>query len=574
MMNRLRSVHWFVIAGFLFLCSILAYYQVVQFSNYKQLSQANRIRIVPHSASRGRIFDRNGKTLAGNAFSYNLLIMPQEGQYPVTQITKLSQILSVPIQELRAKYNRGFIAPFALVLLYKDISLSEAIAIGQLKYDLPAIVVQRESKRTYPLDSLASHVLGYLGYIDAWRLARLKEYGYKIQDLVGYSGIEEVYDYVLRPRKGGMQIEVDSKGRVSRVLGFKAAQKGKDVKLTLDVKLQNIVHQNLNGKIGCVVILDPANGDVLALASYPDFNPQVFQDGDSASLRSVLNDGDSPMLNRAITGLYPPGSVFKVPLAMGALEKRHIGPYEEILCSGNLQIGNRSFACWDTHDEENIVDALAHSCNVFFYALGLRSGPQLINEYALKFGFGQLTGIDLNNEFSGFVPYSLWQRIKRRKGWFAGDTANFSIGQGDVLATPLQVARMIAAFANDGKLVKPRLLKSIHDGDRVIDSGPPEVVDLALDKHLLRRIKDGLEAAVSDKQGTANILSDLNVRVAGKTGSAQAPYGLAHGWFAGYFPANKPKFAICVFLEHVDSGYYSCLLTKDIIMQMLEQKML
>jgi len=421
---------------------------------------------------------------------------------------------------------------------------------------------------------LASHILGYLSQIDAWRLERLKEYGYKIQDLVGYNGIEEIYDYILRPRDGGMQIEVDSKGRLSRILGFKDSQRGKDIALTVDLRLQEIIHNNMKGNTGCAIVLNPINGDVLALASFPDFNPQIFQEDFSAQLNSLLNDPDAPLINRAINSSYPPGSVFKIVVAAAGLERKKIDSQSKFFCSGNIQIGNRQFSCWGTHREENIVDALSHSCNVFFYNLGLRLGPQLINEYALKFGFNQQTGIDLTGESLGFLPYSLWQRIKRHQKWFAGDTANMSIGQGEILVTPLQIARMMAAIANGGKLIKPRLLKSIKDGSLIINSTSGQAVNLPISKETLQIIRKGLVGAVNEQGGTADILANLGISIAGKTGTAQVANAEAHGWFVGYFPVDKPRFVICVLLEHVGSGYRSCQLTKSIIEQMLAEGLL
>jgi penicillin-binding protein 2 len=589
-MRRLRILHFFIIAGFLFLCLALIYYQIFQFNKYRQLSQANRIRILPQSAARGSILDRNGNVLAESALSYSLLIVPKGRNYPKEQISKLSSILSIPAVQLISRYNNNYINPFVPVLLYRDISRSSAVAIGQLKYDLPEVIIRVSPKRIYPLKNICSHILGYLSNIDAWRLSRLKQYGYKIQDLVGYSGAEEVYDFILRPHEGGMQIEVDNTGRLSRILGFRAPQKGKDIELTIDVRLQRIIHNNLVGHTGCVIILNPENGEVLALDSFPSFNPQMFQDNSSSlELKSLLKDPNAPLLNRAINGLYPPGSVFKIVVATAGLERKSIDRKSNFFCSGNMQIGNREFSCWEAHGEVDIIDAIAHSCNIFFYNLGLRLGPRVINEYALRFGLNQATGIDLSGESTGFLPFSIWHRIKRRHRWFAGDTANLSIGQGEILVTPIQIARIMAAIANGGKLIKPRLLKSINptlarkggvnpvparrsgirDETQIIDSYSGETPNLMINKDTLQIIRQGLIDAVNQPGGTAGILSDVGIPIAGKTGTAQVVSGMAHGWFVGYFPLDKPKFVICVFLEHSGSGYYSCQLAKKIIGQLL-----
>ncbi|MFC1592477.1 penicillin-binding protein 2 [Candidatus Omnitrophota bacterium] len=574
-MAKTRIVNRLIAAGFILLWIAIFYLQIIRFQEYHHLSQANRVRIIPQPASRGRILDRNGHILASDNLSYNLLVTPKAREFPAEQIAKLSRILEVSEEQLKLKFDREYTLPFSSVLLREDLSLEEAVAIGQLKYDLPEVTVQVASKRRYPLGSITSHILGYIGEIDAWRLEQLKEYGYKVQDLVGYSGVEEVYDYALRPVEGGMQVEVDNRGRLSRIIGFKPARKGKDIRLSIDARVQRIIHDNLKGKTGSVIMLDPDSGEVIALVSSPDFDPRVFQGSSPALLKSLLNDPNAPLLNRAINGQYPPGSVFKVVVAAAGLEKKKIDPSTRFFCSGGTVVGNREFSCWGLHGEEDISDALSHSCNVFFYNLGLRLGPQLINEYALKFGFGQRSGIDLNNEFSGYVPYSLWERIKRRRSWFLGDTANLSIGQGGLLVTPLQVSQMMAVIANNGKLITPVLIKSIEAENQSLESlNQGQAVNIPVSKQTLELIKKGLIGAVSDPGGTASILADLKVTAAGKTGSAQVGSGRAHGWFAGFFPVNNPKFVICVFLEHGGSGYFACRVAKKIIQQMLEEELL
>lgn len=573
-MARIRLLQRLIVAGFILLFFSLVHLQIVRFSEYQRLSQANRIRILPQSASRGRILDRNGDVLAGNTLSYNLLIMPEEERRWESQIFRLSQILSIPQEKLKSNLRQRNGVPFAPALLSENIPLEQAVAVGQLKYDLPGVVVQAVPKREYPSGSVASHVLGHIGKIDAWRLEKLKKYGYTIQDLVGYSGIEEIYDYLLQPEDGGMQVEVDNKGRLSRVLGFKAPYKGKDVQITIDLRIQKIIHEELAGNTGCVIVLEPSNGEILAMVSFPDFDPKIFLGGSPSSVNRLLNDPDAPMLNRAISGLYPPGSVFKIVVAAAGIERNKIDARTAFFCPGNLQVGERRFLCWKPHGHENIFGALAHSCNVFFYNLGLSLGPQLISKYAQKFGLGQRTGIDLNAETAGNLPYSLWERIKKQKSWFAGDTANLSIGQGEILVTPLQVARMTAAVANNGKLIQPTLLKSIKSAGKTLESQPPQVSNLELSDQALRIIREGLARAVSDPQGTAHVLADAGISIAGKTGTAQVASGRAHGWFTGYFPADKPKFVICVLLEHAGTGYRSCLLAKKIIKRMLAEGLL
>jgi penicillin-binding protein 2 len=431
------------------------------------------------------------------------------------------------------------------------------------------VVIQSGAVRFYPYGALASHVLGYLSQIDRWRLTKLSDYGYKTKDIVGMGGIEERYDYYLRQEDGGLSVEVDHQGRFSRVLGFRPAQSGKDVQLTLDLRIQKITEIALEGKTGAVVMMDPANGEILAMSSAPNFDPGLFVNKANKSVINLFADPDSPFLNRAITGLYPPGSVFKPIVAAAGLETNKINMVTTYNCPGFLAVGRREFKCWDTHLTQNLLQAIAHSCDVFFYKTGLAVGPQAIHDYAVKFGLARTTAIELPYEEPGFIPNPIWKKIYKFQKWYDGDTANFSIGQGEVLTTPLQICRMMAVFANRGKLVTPYLVKAIDGVD--VSANHCRILPMGLKNSTINNINKGLRGAVSEEKGTANVLANLGVSVAGKTGTAQNPRGLSHGWFVGYAPYEKPKYVICVFLEHGAHGYSAAVVAKRIFELLIQQ---
>jgi penicillin-binding protein 2 len=354
-----------------------------------------------------------------------------------------------------------------------------------------------------------------------------------------------------------------------RTLGFSPPRNGKDLQLTVNLNLQKIIEDKLGDRKGCVIVMDPYSGEILAMASSPNFNSQAFVDKQNSSILSLFDNPDSPLINRAISAAYPPGSVFKIIVASAALETKKINLSKTFLCHGKMFIGKQEFACWSTHNEQNLISAISHSCNIFFYNTGLLIGAQAIHDYALKFGFSRPTFFELPYETSGFVPSPLWRKINKFKNWYSGDTANLSIGQGDCLVTPLQILRMMAVFANRGNLVTPYIVKSIDGRD--ISSYQRKIVNLSLKTTTIDSIRRGLREVIQDPAGTGNVLSGLSVDVAGKTGTAQAPPGQPHAWFVGFLPFENPKYAICVFLERGGPGYYSCVLAKQIIEDMVAQ---
>ena len=410
--------------------------------------------------------------------------------------------------------------------------------------------------------------MGYLGQIDISRITKLKSYGYALSDLVGYSGIEEYYDLVLRGEKGGEQVEVDNLGQRVRTVGYKPAKPGKDIQITIDIRIQKIVDKFMQEKNGVVVILEPYTGEIIALSSHPDYDPNDFIKRKGNVIKSLLKDKHSPLFNRAISGQFPPGSVFKIVTAIAALERNPSLKNKNFTCDRSMQIGDRDYGCSSRHGKESLRDAMVHSCNIYFYNLGILIGPENINKYAYRLGLGRRTGIDLNSETKGFIPSPNWKKITRFKNWYKGDTANMSIGQGDVLVTPLQMARMISIFVNGGKLVQPHLIKSIDN--KQINIGKNKIVRLN-NKDILKNISSYLYDVIGDKEGTAHVAEIEGLRMYGKTGTAQVSGDDSHGWLIGYVGKEKPKYAFCVLVENCGSSQVACLVAKEILEEMYNE---
>ncbi|MFH1458617.1 MAG: penicillin-binding protein 2 [Candidatus Omnitrophota bacterium] len=568
-MKRIKIVNFLVNGLFLFIGLNLVNLQVVQGHRFRTLSDKNCIRLIPQAGARGRILDRQGHIIVDNKLAYDVMVLPQDLNQHDETLLGLSKVLGSSLKDLKDALRREYVAASVPVTVAKNIDTRKAIALEELKQDLPGIIIQQRPKRAYPYASLGCHILGYVGAIDRWRLTKLVDYGYKTKDLVGFGGLEEKYDYYLRQEEGGLSVEVDHRGRLVRTLGFRPPHNGKDVQLTVDLNIQKIVDEELAYKKGCVVIMDPNNGEIIALASAPHFDPSLFVDRTHFSVSDLFNDPDAPFINRAMSGTYPAGSVFKLVLAVAGLETKKLNLNTSFLCNGSVVVGRKKFLCWDTHGQQGLIKAIAHSCNVFFYRTGLILGAQTIYDYALKFGFSKPTSFELPYEASGFIPSPLWRKINKFKNWYDGDTVNVSIGQGEVLVTPLQVTRMMAVFANGGYLVTPYIVQSIGGND--ISGYHKKIVHLPFKTENLEYIKQGLREAIALPSGTGHVIAGLSVSVAGKTGTAQTGKGTSHAWFVGFFPSQRPKYVMCVFLEKGGPGYVSCVLARRIIERMINE---
>jgi len=541
---------------FLFFILVLRLFhmQIIKHEEYIRYSENNRIRVVPLEAARGRIYDRNENLLVSNRISFDIAVVYSELRDKNEVKDILCDIIDIDQKAIKDRIESCAKRPFIPIKIIEDIDKEKAIQIEELIVDMPGVIVTTRPVRNYIYKDTISHITGYLGLISEKELEKYKTYGYHMRESFGKDGIERNYNEYLRGKDGGLQVEVDSRGRQVSLIAVKEPLSGKDLKLNIDLDLQKFCSDILGKDKGVIIAMNPENGEVFALVSHPTFDPNVFVS--SKHMRKVeklLKDSKAfPLLDRAIGGTYPPGSIFKIIIATCALDEGFFNKEKTFYCNGRYHVGNRVFRCWKEkgHGVQAIIEAIKHSCNVFFYQLGLLIGPDNISKYAIKFGLGHPTGIDLPGEVSGFVPTRSWKRKRFRETWFKGETANYSIGQGYLLVTPIQIVRAFSIVANGGKLVEPRIVKKIED----VEMQYLEPRSIGVKKETLEIVREGMRSAVNEKHGTGMYARSKKVVIAGKTGTAQNPLGNSHAWFVGFAPFEKPRLTLVVFVEHGGKG--------------------
>jgi len=551
---RVKIFKGIVLFSFLFLVLGLFYTQILKGSLYSELSENNRIRVLLLEAPRGKIYDRNGRAIVNNRLSFDVQVIFREMNDAGKAARLISDITGIDEEVLFRRIEAAGKMPFVAVKIAENVEKDKAIRIEESGRDLPGVIVTTRPLRNYVYKDAFSHVTGYLGKISGVELRKYRTYGYHIQDFVGKDGLERTFNDYLRGTDGGLQIEVDSKGRQLRRLAVKEPCKGKDIYLNIDLELQEFCYSLMADKSGAIIAMDPSSGAILALVSLPAFNPNIFVvSGNSTEISAILNNKSAfPFLNRAISGTYPLGSVFKIVVAAASLDSGKVDEKKTFSCNGSLRVGNRAFRCWKEkgHGTQNITEALKNSCNVFFYQLALLTGVDEISKYAFKLGLGRPTGIDLLGEARGLVPTPEWKKRKLKKPWFKGETANYAIGQGYLLVTPIQVARMMCAVANGGELVEPVVCERIED----VKLRRPRVQDTGLGEGTLRGLKEGLRNVVNEPHGTGLYARSEKIIISGKTGTAQNSSGKSHAWFTGFAPFKNPKISVVVFIEHGGKG--------------------
>lgn len=532
----------------------LFYTQILKGSLYRELSENNRIRVLLLEAPRGRIYDRKGRVIVSNRLSFDVQVIFRELKDIEKTAALLSDITGIDRKVFSSRIEAAGERPFMPAKIAEDIEKDKAIRIEEATRDLPGVIVTTRPLRNYIYKDALSHVTGYLGKISETELRRYRAYGYHIQDFVGKDGLERTFNDYLRGTDGGLQVEVDSKGRQLRRLAVKEPRKGKDLYLNIDLELQKFCHSLMKDKNGAIIAMDPSSGAVLALLSHPAFDPNVFvMPGNFKKVSAILNNRAAyPLLNRAISCTYPPGSVFKIVVAAAAVDSGKFDEKKTFSCNGRLRVGNRVFKCWkeEGHGTQHITEAIKNSCNVFFYQLALFTGVDEISKYAFKLGMGRVTGIDLPGEAAGLVPTPAWKRKKFKTAWFKGETANYAIGQGYLLVTPIQIACMTSAVANGGKLAEPAVCERIED----IKFRRGKTQGTVLKKETLKVLKKGLRDVVNERRGTGLYARSKKIIISGKTGTAQNPHGKPHAWFAGFAPFENPKICVVVFIEHGGKG--------------------
>ena len=524
--------------------------QVVEGDRNRQRADSNRIRLVPKRPARGTIYDRNGKILAGSRLSHTISIWPialPRDQWP-TVINRLSKVLGVPPEEIQQRLAQAGYESIESITIARGISPAKATALAEYTNDLPGVRLEAEAVRNYPNGDLAAHLIGYTGELTDQQLAARRDKGYRLGDVVGQMGAESAFESTLHGVWGGQQVEVDSAGRIISILGDKPAVAGQDIQLTLDLDLQRAAEAALGDRQGAVVAMDPRNGAILAMASWPTYDPNIFTTRITEAQWAQLQGANHPFVNRALRA-FPPASTFKIVTTAAAIESGHYPPGVVLPTYPYLQVGGVRFGEWNRagFGPLGFTGAMAWSADTFFYQIAMRIGGPTLIEMTRRFGFGRKTGLELGAEESaGLVPDDAWKRETLDTPWVIGDAINMSIGQGFLQATPLQVAGMFAIAANDGYKVTPHLLKDNEEHRNWKES--LELSDVTIDV-----IQRGLRQVITG--GTAQALNVNHIPpIAGKTGTAEAPPGLSHAWFGAYAPLDNPEIVVVTFAEHNGGG--------------------
>ncbi len=576
--KRILGVILCVVVAFAVLFMRLFYLQIMKGEEFIRLSENNSIRLESIVAPRGLIYDAHGVLLVDNRPSFDLSIIPRDAK-PLNQtIKKLAGHLNIPHEELEEKLEGSSgLSFFKPILLKQDIGRDAMASIEVHKYDLPGVIINIRPVRHYINGQHAAHLIGYLGEINAKELQSNTYLGCRSGDYIGRFGAEKSFEDVLRGRRGGRQVEVNVKGQVVKALRTVNADPGRNLYLTIDYGLQQMVEDLLKDRVGAAVAMDPTTGAILVMASSPTFDQNAFVSGMSREEWNVLtNNTDYPMTNRVIQAEYPPASTYKIVTAIAGLETGEIDLDFTVYCPGHLAFGDRVFRCWKKwgHGKVNVIRALAESCDVFFYEAGKAVGVDRLASYANMFGLGQRTGISLEDESKGLIPTAAWKKKRIGESWQKGETLNISIGQGFNLTTPLQMLVLISGIANGGTLYQPQIIRRIEttDGVRVSDIKPKTTGSLTISPETMQIVKQGLWEVVNTKGGTARGIKLKQYPISGKTGTAQlvarkepesgkkedeedvAEEHKAHAWFVAYAPSEAPQIAVAVIVEHGEHG--------------------
>ncbi|MFQ5850457.1 MAG: penicillin-binding protein 2 [Candidatus Binatia bacterium] len=548
--------------------------QVLQGERFADLSKNNRIRLKKIPGVRGMVFDRRDRLLVHSRPSFDLLFVPEDAEEPEVTLRHLALLLGRGEGEfLRALDGNKTRPPFEEIILGRDIEWRSVVAVESHQMDLPGVTLRIRPRRSYLDKGITAHLLGYIGEIGPRQLRSLGNKGYSMGDEIGQSGLEKTLEEYLRGRSGGQQVEVNALGRQIRVILQVKDMPGHSAFLTIDRDLQETAHQALDGKEGAIVVLEINGGAILALVSRPTFDPNAFAQGITAAYwRALLGDRRRPLHNRAVQGQYPPGSIFKIVLAIAALEEGVIQPDTRLFCNGSMTIGNRVFRDWKRggHGAVDLRKGLVESCDIYFYQLGQRLGIDRIARYARMLGLGEKTGIPLHDEKKGLIPDSNWKMKRSSQPWFPGETASVAIGQGYISVTPLQMATLMAAVANGGTLYRPWFVRKVEsvDGTLIRVYGPEKVRSIPFKKSTLEHLRRALRDVVNSKRGTGIRAKSGIVEIAGKTGTAQVaemrgefvkskqlPYSIRdHAWFVAYAPSERPEVVVVVLVEHGGRG--------------------
>lgn len=560
------------------LAARLVVLQIIEGERWRAFAENNRLRIEVLPASRGAIIDRHGNLVAGNIPLFTLEAGGQGMAYDAdARAQHLARVEEWGIAldgESRQAYLEGE-SQGAPRIIAEGLTPAQTALVMSHYDELPDLRVVSREQRSLPDDESFAHAVGYTGKLSSeeWRAVKGSSLRYQWNERVGKTGIEQAYETELRGRPGRVQIEVDARGRGKEAVAEEQPRHGTPLRLTLDAELQGMAVRALNsamrdarGSGGAVIVMDPRTGEVLALASAPQFHVRQFANGEPAYVKSILTDARQPLFNRALAGQYPIGSTIKPMVAAAALQEGIITARTRIFSSGGLRVGDWFFPDWKArgHGWADLNLAIAESVNTYFYEIGggyeeqPGLGVERMARYARLFGLDAVTGIDVAGEKSGFIPTPAWKEETKGEPWYIGDTYHFAIGQGDVLATPLQVARMTSAIANGGYLVTPRLVMR--------DAVPAPQRIAPVSAETLQEVMEAMRQTVTT--GSARSLGSLSLAVAGKTGTAQVGGDKPpHAWFTGFAPFDNPEIAVTVLIEHGGEGSVAAVpVARDIFM--------
>ena len=566
--RRLMAIGAGLSLAFVGLGGRLFHLQILKGGAYRDLADDNRISLQPIPAPRGRILDNGGNVLVDNSPDYRLAVIPELANNLRRLLQRLQPYLGLEETEIRALLDSaGRQRAFLPLRVKSHLTWEQLSQIQSRIHTFPGIIIQVHSQRHYLRGDLLAHVLGYLGDVSTADRSHFPGIYFRSGDLVGKTGLERAMETELRGREGLREMEVNAAGRQIRELRRTPPEPGKDLLLTLDMGLQQVAEKALEGVAGAVVAMVPHTGEILAMANRPSFDPNKFIQGFSRQeWQTLISDIDRPLTNKAIQGQYPPGSTFKIVVTLAALAEGKLAPEDRFFCRGHITRKDHRFYCWRNsgHGEMDLTQALAQSCDVYFYRLSERIGIDAIERQALRMGLGSLTGIRLSGERPGLVPSREWKRAVHQARWYPGETLITAIGQGYMLATPLQLVRMIATVANGGMLHRPTLIR------RELKENLRHSLVAIDDPSHLPILQRGLEEVMHGRLGTARKAQIEGVRSAGKTGTSQVArhrrkengeliqsdnYRLKdHALFVTYAPTEKPEIALSVLIEHGGGG--------------------
>jgi penicillin-binding protein 2 len=561
---RVAVLQYGVVVACAALLVVFWYVQVLRGHHYRELAENNQSRQIPIQAPRGPMLDRSGVILVENRASFSIVLRPEDCPNLDATIAALSRVLRVSESQIRERIARRG-APFQLVVVKANASAQDVASIVARRFELPQIEVNPVPLRSYPLGAAGAHALGRVGEITERQLHATEGSGLRTGLLIGQAGLEVSYNRFLMGREGTRRVIVNSHGVEVREEKHEEAVDGPRLDLAIDAGLQLAMEQAFGEHAGCGVALDPRTGEILAMVSRPAFDPNNFSTGiDPSGWARLSSDPTTPLINRVIQGQYSPGSLFKIIMATAALEEGVITPETTLHCGGQITLYGNVFHCHRAqgHGTISLRRALAESCNVFFFQVGVKLAIGRIAQYARKYGLGSATGLDLPNEMEGLVPDPEWKQRVQGRPWYAGETVSVAIGQGQVNVTPLQMACVAACVANGGRLPRPHIVRAIGGVAQPV----APLRDTGFKPETIAAVREGMWEVVNESGGTGARAQIPGYDVCGKTGTAQVVTHerlvragkkeemQPHGWFIGFAPRDNPRVAFAFLVEHGGSG--------------------